>query len=133
MTAGSSEGAGAPGEAAADMRTATGLSPRAAAVLAYSAWWLTGGLFLLLEPTHPFVRFHARQALLGLGGVWLLGLVLWGLGFVAVFVSSAAFLAFAVLAQVTWASGVVLWLVCLVQAGRGRMGWGNKGSGVFSR
>jgi uncharacterized membrane protein len=100
--------------------TATGLTPRAAAMLAYSAWWVSGALFLLLEPTHPYVRFHARQATIGLGLIWLVGFCLWAFSFVAVVASVTVFRAMAILAQVTWALGLLLWMVCLVQAWRGQ-------------
>lgn len=107
--------------ASADLegQTATGLSPRAAATLAYAAWWVSGGLFLLLEPAHPFVRFHARQAFLGLGLIWLVGVGLWGLGLLAVFVSVPVFRASMIAAQVTWVVGIAAWIACLVQAWRG--------------
>jgi uncharacterized membrane protein len=114
-----------------DGATATGLSPSAAAALAYSAWWLTGALFLLVEP-HPYVRFHARQAFLGLGLVWVAGVGFWALSLVLVFVSPALFRSAAVLAQLTLAAGVVLWVVCVVQALRGRA-WRVPGLGALAR
>lgn len=106
--------------------TATGLSPRVAATLAYAAWWVTGGLFLLLEPDHPYVRFHARQAFRGLGLIWLVGAGMWGVGVLAVFVSVPLFRVAVVGAQLTWAVGVALWLTCLLQAWRGER-WGIPG------
>jgi uncharacterized membrane protein len=108
--------------------TRTGLSPRTAAVLAYAAWWISGGLFLLLEPTHPYVRFHARQSFVGFGLIWLAGFLLWGLSFASVFVSVTVFRVSAVLAQVVWGAGCVLWVVCVVQAWRGRR-WALPGLG----
>src|SRR5262245_57877780 len=99
--------------------TATGLPPRTAALLAYSGWWVSGALMLLLEPSHPFVRFHARQAFLGLGAIWLIGLALWMASLAAVFVSIALFRTAAIAAQVVWGMGVAVWLVCLVQTWRG--------------
>jgi uncharacterized membrane protein len=98
----------------------TGLSPRAAATLAYLAWWISGGLMLLLERRQPYVRFHARQAVFGLGSIWLAGLALWGLGVASVFVSVPVFRAMLLGAQVIWGVGVAVWLVCVVQAWRGR-------------
>jgi len=100
--------------------TATGLSPRFAATLAYAAWWVSGALFLVIEPVHPFVRFHARQAFLGLGGLWLAGAVLWLLAFVGVFASVLIFQAAIIAAEVIWAVGVLVWVYGLVQAWKGR-------------
>jgi uncharacterized membrane protein len=100
--------------------TATGLAPRTAAALAYAAWWLTGAFFLIVEPRHPFVRFHARQALVAFGALWLAGLAFWAVSFVGVFVWPPLLRASAVAAQIIWGTGVVLWGACLVQAYRGR-------------
>lgn len=114
---------GTPADAAdaADLQpTSTGLPPRLAACLAYSAWWVSGALVLAAEPTHPFVRFHARQALVGFGAIWLVGVVLWAASFLAAFVSPWAFRAVAVLANLVWVGGLTAWVVCLVAAGRGR-------------
>lgn len=108
----------AAGELAAP--TATGLSPRAAAMLSYSAWWVSGAFFLVLEPKHPFVRFHARQACLGLGAIWLAGGFVWAMAFVAVFLSVVLFQAAIVLAAIIWGGGVLVWSFCLVQAWQGR-------------
>jgi uncharacterized membrane protein len=100
--------------------TATGLPPKVAATLAYAAWWLTGLLFLAAEPRNPFVRHHARQAVVVFGVLWLAGVGLWALSFVGIFLSPTSFWVTTVLAQTTWILGVALWIVCLVQAARGR-------------
>lgn len=97
----------------------TSLPPRIAAVLAYSAWWVTGLLFLLLEPDQPFVRFHARQAFWGLGLIWALGLACFLLGFVLVVISPILFAVAIGLAQATWGAGLVAWAVALVRTWRG--------------
>jgi uncharacterized membrane protein len=112
-------GPAAPAAASVD-ETATGLSPRTAAALAYLAWWLTGALFLAIEPSHAYVRFHARQSLVVFGGLWLLGTALSLFSFAVVFVSPAAFRVVAVLPLVTWSVAIPLWVVCLVQAARGK-------------
>jgi uncharacterized membrane protein len=107
-------------QAPADQPTACGLSPRLLAVLAYGAWWASGAFVMAIEPGHAFVRFHARQALVGFGVLWLVGVTLWASSFVLAFVSPLAFRTSAVLAQATWAVGLVLTLVCGVSAWRGR-------------
>lgn len=100
--------------------TASGLGPRVAACLAYSAWWVSGALVLAIEPAHPFVRFHARQAWVGFGTIWLAGVACWAASFATAFVSPVVFRATAVLANLIWAAGVACWLACLVSAARGR-------------
>jgi uncharacterized membrane protein len=99
---------------------ATGLDLRTAAVLAYLAWWLTGALFLALEPTHRFVRFHARQALVVFGLIWIVGVALWMASLLSMFLSPVLFRVTAVLAPAVWLAGVALWAICLAQAARGR-------------
>ena len=103
-----------------DNRTSsTGLGPRAAAVLAYLGWWVTGGLMLLVERRDQFVRFHAAQALTGLGLVWLLGALIYVIAFAALSVSATAFTAMLWLALGIWAAGVGVWIVCLAKVSRG--------------
>ncbi len=99
--------------------SSTGLQPRTGALLAYLAWWVTGALMLAVERSDRFVRFHAAQALVGLGAVWLLGVIVYVLAFAVLSVSATAFTAMLWLALGTWAAGVGLWIVCLVKAFRG--------------
>ncbi len=82
-------------------------------------WWVSGALMLVIEPAHPYVRFHARQALRVFGAIWLVGAALWGLSFVLVFLSPVGFRVAAVLGQLTWTTGVVAWIVCLAKAWKG--------------
>lgn len=98
-----------PDPGTASVSTATGLSPRAAALLAYSGWWLTGALMLILEPRQPFVRAHARHAARVLGTLWLAGALLWAVGVAVAFVSPGLARAAALGAQLVWGAGVVSW------------------------
>jgi uncharacterized membrane protein len=99
--------------------SSTGLTPRAGALLAYLAWWVTGALMLVLERRDPFVRFHAAQAVVGLGGVWLAGLLVYGLAFGVLSISATGFTAVLWLAFTIWVGGVGLWLFALVKVYRG--------------
>jgi uncharacterized membrane protein len=90
-------------------------------VLAYVLWWATGALLLVVEPEHPFVRFHARQAFRVFGLIWLAGVLLWGLGLLVLLSSMTAFRVLAVLGQGVWLVGVALWVVAMSQAWRGRL------------
>lgn len=40
-------------------KTSTGLPENVAGMLCYSLFWVTGVIFLLLEPNNKSVRFHA--------------------------------------------------------------------------
>ena len=52
--------------------SSTGLEPQFAGALAYLAGPFSGIIILLAEPTNRVVRFHAWQAIIGLGGFGLL-------------------------------------------------------------
>lgn len=96
--------------------SSTGLEPQFAAALAYLAGPFSGLVILLAERTNRYVRFHAWQAVAGLGALGLLVVVLWLAAFLGLFVSPSLFrtlLALAVITAVLW---VVLWAVCLFKA-----------------
>jgi len=59
------------------------LDPKLAAALAYVGGPISGAVFLILERTDPFVRFHALQSVVTFGGVAVLHLVLRNLPLVA--------------------------------------------------
>ena len=99
--------------------SSTGLAPNAAAALAYLAWWVSGLFFFLIERESRFVTFHAAQALVGLGGLWVLGMTIWSIAFAALFVSAAAFTVLLYFAYAAWLLGIVAWAICIVRAWRG--------------
>jgi uncharacterized membrane protein len=96
--------------------SSTGLAPHMAAALAYLAGPFSGILVLLAERTSRFVRFHAWQSLLGLGGVGLLSVVFLLSAFAALLVSPSGFTVMYWLAFLTAIGWVILWAVCLVLA-----------------
>jgi uncharacterized membrane protein len=58
-------------------KTASGLDANVAGALCYALGWVTGVVFLVLEPHNSFVRFHALQstiAFAALSVAWILGL-----------------------------------------------------------
>ena len=101
--------------------SSTGLDPNVAAALAYLAGPFSGMLLLLVERSSRYVRFHAIQSILGLGGLWVLAATLGLLAVLTVFVSATGF---ALLLYAAWATGgvwIVVWIVCLVKAFTGRL------------
>jgi uncharacterized membrane protein len=98
----------------------TGLTPRVAATLAYLAGPFSGALLLATEPSSRFVRFHAWQAVVGLGLLGIGAVLFLTLAFVLLLVSPTAFWAFLWLAAVTGAAWVVVWAFCVVSAYKGR-------------
>lgn len=99
--------------------SSTGLAPGMAAALSYAAWWVSGLFVFLVERESRFVKFHAAQAMVGLGGLWALGLVLWGLAFAALFLSAILFTVLLYVAFAVWLLGVAVWAVCVVRAWKG--------------
>jgi uncharacterized membrane protein len=100
-------------------QSSTGLPPNSAAALSYLAWWLSGLLFFLVERESRFVKFHAAQAVVGLGAIWAVGLTLWVFAFVALFVSAFVFKVLLYLAYAVWLAGMIAWAVCLIRAWQG--------------
>jgi uncharacterized membrane protein len=94
----------------------TGLDPRVAGVLAYLAGPVSGVLVLLAERTSPFVRFHAWQAILGLGGLGAIVILVMAVAVAAVLFSAAAFRALLVVSWTLWALWIACWIVCMTQA-----------------
>lgn len=50
-------------------QTSSGLDENVAGALAYGLGWITGALFLVLEPSNRFVRFHAWQSVILFGAL----------------------------------------------------------------
>ena len=101
--------------------SSTGLTPHVAGALAYLAGPFSGALLVGVERSSRFVKFHAWQALIGLGLLGIAATFFLLLAFLLLLVSPTAFwtmLWFAAIAGAVW---VVAWAVCLVQAYRGRL------------
>ena len=96
--------------------SSTGLSAHVAATLAYLAGPFSGILVLLAEKTNSYVRFHAWQSVIGLGGLGVLVTLLMVLAFGSVIVSATAFRALLVTSWIAWGLWILCWAVCLVKA-----------------
>ena len=108
--------------AADDSASLLGLSPRAAAALAWGGAWITGGLVAWLAPEGArFVRHHGRHALWLTGGVTLLATGLWILGILMAFlVTPTAFAVVSWIASVSWVALPPFWAFGLYRALRGQ-------------
>jgi uncharacterized membrane protein len=108
--------------AEADAESLLGLSPRAAAIVAWGGAWVTGGLVYWLAPDGaPFVRHHARHALWVTGGVTALALGLWFLSILMAFlVTPTAFAVVSWLATGAWVAVLPFWAWGLMRAMRGQ-------------
>jgi uncharacterized membrane protein len=96
--------------------SSTGLDPHVAGALAYLAGPFSGVLILLAERTSSYVRFHAWQSVIGLGGLGVIVALLLGLAFASVIVSATAFRALLVTSWIVWVFWILVWAVCVVRA-----------------
>lgn len=96
--------------------SATGLDPSVASGLAYLAGPFSAIVILLAERTNTFVRFHAWQSIIGLGGLGLITIGLLVLAFLSLLVTPLLFTILYWLAFVSAGVWVVTWGVCLVKA-----------------
>jgi uncharacterized membrane protein len=99
--------------------TSLGLSRKKAALLAYSAGWLSGLLVLWLEGRDRDTRWHAAQSVLGFGVLTVLGCACLGLAALGLLSSLTVFRAGLWATQCIVFLGVVLWLWSMVQVALG--------------
>ncbi len=57
-------------------KTSTGLDENIAGLLCYVLGWVSGIVFLLIEPENKFVRFHAFQSIIVFGVITVASAVL---------------------------------------------------------
>lgn len=107
---------GPPPTLDAQAPSSTGLDPHVAAALAYLAGPFSGILVLLAEQTNPYVRFHAWQSVIGLGGLGIVVVCLMTLAFVSIVISATAFKVLLYLGWAAWLAWIILWVACLARA-----------------
>ena len=74
------------------MATKTGLQENVAGLLCYILGWVTGIIFLILEPENKFVKFHAIQSIIVFGALSIVSAVFgWILFWLAAMVIYAIF------------------------------------------
>ena len=97
-------------------KTSLGLPENVAGLLCYVLGWVSGLVFLLLEPENKFVRFHAVQSIVTFGGVTMISIALSILGFMP-FLG----ILFDIANWMLGALAFVLWIVLMVKAVQGTM------------
>ena len=83
----------------------TGLSENVAGALCYVLWWITGIIFLILEPKNKNIRFHAFQSIIVFGLLFILSIAFGWIFF---------------LGPLIWAISVILWVVLIVMTYQNR-------------
>ena len=96
--------------ASAEPPSSTGLEPNLAAALAYLAGPFSGILILLVERANNFVRFHAWQSIIGLGGLGILSAGTLVFSFLTLLLSPVAFTMMYRLSEIMAIVWVVVWL-----------------------
>jgi uncharacterized membrane protein len=100
--------------------TSTGVDPRLSALLCYTAWWVSGLVFLVIEQQHRAVRFHAAQSLVLFGGLSIVIGLLSVLSVGMLIVSSGAFQAARALVYLVWIAAVGIWLLLMYRTYQGQ-------------
>ena len=96
--------------------SSTGLEPNLAAALAYLAGPFSGILILLVERANNFVRFHAWQSIIGLGGLGILSAGTLVFSFLTLLLSPVAFTMMYRLSEIMAIVWLAVWLICLIKA-----------------
>ena len=90
-------------------KISTGLEENVGGLLCYVLGWVSGIVFLIIEPENKFVRFHAFQSIIVFGILTLIGIVFSPIPFVGGFITWIASIA-----------GFILWIVLMVMAAQGK-------------
>jgi len=89
-------------------KTSTGLSENVAGLLCYVLGWISGIVFILIEPENKFVRFHAIQSIVVFAVLNVAGVILRWIPFIG-----------GIFAWIISAIGFILWIVLMVKAYQG--------------
>lgn len=89
-------------------KTATELDENIAGLLCYVLGWISGIVFVILEPKNKFVRFHAIQSIIVFGAATIVGAILRWIPFIG----------FA-LGWIISVIAIILWIVLMVKAYQG--------------
>jgi uncharacterized membrane protein len=91
-------------------KTSTGLQQNIAGLLCYVVGWITGIIFLILEPNNKFVRFHAVQSIVVFGAYTIVSVVIGWIPFIGWIIDG-------ILGLIAF----ILWIVLMVKASQGQM------------
>jgi len=89
-------------------KTSTGLEENVAGLLCYVLGWVSGIVFLILEPKNKFVRYHAIQSIIVFGAITIAMAILSPIPIIGT-----------VFFGILWALWVILWIVLMVKAYKG--------------
>ena len=90
-------------------KTSSGMDENLAGALTYALGWVTGAIFLLMEPANTFVRYHAWQSVIVFGALS----IAWFVSVSVLFIGW--FIAFVVIPPLS----LFLWLLLMYKAYQG--------------
>jgi uncharacterized membrane protein len=85
--------------------TSTGLKDNVAGVLCYVLGWVSGIVFLIMEPNNKFIKFHAYQSIVVFGAITVALLILTWIPYIGI-----------VFGSIIGAAAFILWLVLMYLA-----------------
>ena len=88
--------------------TKTGLDEKIAGMLCYILGWVSGIVFLIIEPDNKNIRFHALQSIIVFGALTVVNLIF---SWIPIFGT--------IINVVTGVLAFVLWLILLVKTSQG--------------
>jgi uncharacterized membrane protein len=91
-------------------KTSSGLQENAAGLLCYLLGWITGIIFLVIEPNNKFVRFHAVQSIIVFGALNVIMLIFGWIPFIGWIID--------ILLGITT---FILWIILMYKAYQGLM------------
>jgi len=89
--------------------TQTGLQENVASILCYVLGWVSGVVFLILEPKNKNIKFHALQSIFVFGALSVVDMVI---GWIPILGW--------IIAAFTGIAGFIFWIVLMVSAAQGR-------------
>jgi uncharacterized membrane protein len=87
----------------------TGLQENVASLLCYLLGWVTGVIFLIIEPNNKTVKFHAIQSIIVFGALSIIMLIFGWIPFLGWFI----------ILPLSWLLWFVSWIVLMVKAYQG--------------
>ena len=87
----------------------TGLSETTAGILCYVLGWITGIIFLILEPNNKYVRFHAFQSIITFGTITVILIIFGWIPIIGIIVNA-----------IVGVAAFILWLFLIIQASQNK-------------
>ena len=88
--------------------TETGIKENVAGLLCYVLTWVTGIIFLIIEPKNKTVRFHAFQSIVVFGALFIVAMIFTWIPFIGW-----------IIGILVWILTIILWIVLMVKAYQG--------------